>query len=84
MSNLLNEKDNQIEELRAFLNSKGKTLGDHLSTRINHLEEQLQIKSNDFYRLQDEKIKQEHTLQSEINKLSNQNLLLVFLMLNQI
>ena len=75
LNNLLQEKDNQINHLREFVGSQeGNYLekGVNSSKRINELEEKLQQKSNEYYKLQDEKIRQEQLYKFEIHKLKDE------------
>jgi len=78
LSNLLKEKDAQINQLREFIGSQEGTnieKGGKSTKRINELEEQLQQKNNEFYKLQDEMIRQEQMLKLEIQKLKDENLI---------
>jgi len=78
LSNLLKEKDAQINQLREFIGSQEGTSmekGAKTSKRINELEEQLQQKNNEFYKLQDELIRQEQMFKLEIQKLKDENML---------
>lgn len=75
LSNLLKEKDSQIDKLREFVGSQdGNYLdkGIKSAKRISELEEQLQLRSNEFYKLQDEKIRQEQMFRLEIQKLKDE------------
>ena len=79
LNNLLKEKDTQINQLREFIGSQEGENGAKTSKKINELEEQLQQKNNEFYKLQDELIRQEQMLKLEIQKLKDENMLHVTL-----
>lgn len=80
LNNLLQEKDDQINQLREFISSQeGNYLqkGVNSSKRINDIEAQLQLKNNEFYKLQDEFIRQEQLYKLELNKLKDEIILQV-------
>ena len=80
MNPLLHEKDEQINQLRNFIASQEGSYiekGIRSSDRINELEEQLQQRGNEYYRIKDELIKQEQLLKLDIQKLRDENTLLV-------
>lgn len=75
LNKLLNEKDDQITQLRTFISNQNGTFienGVKSNARISELESQLQIKGNEYYKLKDEMIKQEQKLKIEIQTLKQE------------
>ena len=80
---MLQEKDDQITQLRNFVESQEGTYeekGTKSAVRISELEQQLQQRSNEYYRLQDEKIKIEQELKLDIQRLEEEYNTLVKIM----
>lgn len=75
MNHLLQEKDDQITQLRNYVESQEGSYeekGASSAIRISELEQQLQQRSNEYYRLQDEKIKIEQELRLDIQRLEDE------------